>query len=639
MRGDLLRIQVLRILMIQVRGLKLAFGDQTIFDDVSFIINGNEKIGLVGRNGVGKTTLLKILAGVQYPDEGSVVMHPAMKVAYLPQEVVLLSPRSILVEALNVFNGLGDRFERVKVLEEALSKMPADLEIGKELVALQHELHDEESAVRVQEAREVLRGLGFVAEQLERPVDQLSVGWKMRLVLAKLLLSNADFYLFDEPTNHLDLPAQDWFFDFLTRSKSGFLLVSHNRYFLDRACSTVFELSLGMLTVYRGNYSFFLDQKAQRQAALEKQYAEQQKFIHKQTAVIERFRASASKASTVQSMIKALEKVEPIKLEPVLKSVIFHFPPVPSAGKEVLTVKDVAMSFGEKRLFEQVSLIVKRGHKVALVAPNGTGKSTLLSIIMGKLVPSRGTVIFGHKVKPVIFEQDQNISLDQTKSVLDTALDICKTSEERQRVRAFLGAFLFSGDEVKKKVEVLSGGEKNRLAMVRVLLQNGNLLLLDEPTNHLDMQAKEVLLSALQQYQGTILFVSHDRDFLNRLATDIIELTEGGAFCYEGNYDEFLYAKSRLPLVSAVQPRAGQVAEQQLVKKKGEEVYQLGKKIRAAEALIERLEKERSALLERFERLTYGTPEYDQACTLLKEVDQRLEKQLALWEALLGTVE
>lgn len=622
--------------MIQVRGLKLAFGDQTIFDDVSFIINGNEKIGLVGRNGAGKTTLLKILARTQYPDEGSVTIQPTFKVAYLPQEVVLLSDRSVFTEALNVFNGLGNRLERIKQLEEMLLQTPGVLEVGKELVALQHQLHDEESLVRVQETREVLRGLGFSSEMFGLLVNQLSVGWKMRLVLATLLLSRADFYLFDEPTNHLDLPAQDWFFDFLIRSKSGFLLVSHNRYFLDRACATIFELSLGALTVYRGNYTIYLEQKAQRQAALEKQYAEQQKFIQKQTAVIERFRASASKASTVQSMIKGLEKIEPIKLEPVPRSVIFHFPPVPSAGKEVLMVQNVAMSFGTKPLFDKVSFIIKRGHKVALVAPNGTGKSTLLSLVMGKLAPSKGTVIFGHKVKPVIFEQDQNISLDSAKTVLDTALDSCKTSEERQRVRAFLGAFLFSGDEVQKKVEVLSGGEKNRLAMVRVLLQNGNLLLLDEPTNHLDMQAKEVLLSALQQYQGTILFVSHDRDFLNRLATDIIELTPQGAFCYQGTYDEFLYAKSRLTSVATPpQEKNIQGGSQTPVKKRGEELYQLHKRIRAVEGAIDRLEREKSALLERFERLLYGTAEYDQACQLLKELEQKLEKQELLWESLI----
>jgi len=625
--------------MIQARDLTLSFGSQAVFSSISFIINGHEKIGLAGRNGAGKTTLLKMIAGLQFPDSGTISIRPGFTVAYLPQEVILTSQKNVLIEALNTFNGLGDRLDEVQKKEAQLGGNGGhggNGGDGGDVVALRQHLYDEDCDGRIQEASVVLRGLGFSQADLLVSVDTLSTGWKMRLVLAKLLLQKADFYLFDEPTNHLDLTAQDWFFEFLLRAKSGYLLVSHNRYFLDHACSTIYELSFGALTIYKGNYTFYLEQKAQRQELLERQYFEQQKFIQKQTAIIERFRASASKASTVQSMIKSLEKLDPIKLDPLPKPVRFHFPPVIASGKQVLSLENISCEFEGREIFKNVSFSLARGHKVALIAPNGTGKSTLLKIIAGVLPPKTGTITLGHQVSVAFFEQDQNRSLDQEKTVYDTAVEVCKTSEDRQRVRIFLGAFLFSGDDIKKKVGVLSGGEKNRVAMVRVLLQKANFLLLDEPTNHLDVQAKEVLLQALKQYQGTVLFVSHDRDFLNKLATDIVELSPTGSWNYPGTYDEFLYAKKheQTPVQKTVAATNTSVSAVSSVEDaiEGEQAFRARKRMKALESAIARLENERKDLLHRFETIIFNSPEYYEASQRLKKIDKQLAEQTIEWE-------
>ncbi len=616
--------------MIKATKMSLTLGQRSIFEDVSFLINGNEKIGLVGQNGAGKTTLLKVIAGQQTLDDGSLSISKDFTFAYLPQEVVLLSTKSVLTEVLNTFDNLGDRLEKAKILEEELHKHPSNAtELGNKLVSLQQRFLEEDGIEHVQEAKSVLRGLGFKDSDFEKAVDTLSVGWKMRLVLAKLLLQKADFYLFDEPTNHLDLPAKDWFFDFLTRAKFGYLLVSHNRYFLDRVCKVIFELSHGALNIYKGNYSFFLQQKELNQEALEKKFLEQQKFIQKQTATIERFRASASKASTAQSMLKALEKIEPIKFEPTQKLVRFHFPPVKPSGKEVVHAENLAFSFEGKKIFSHVSFRIMRGHKVALVAPNGTGKTTLLSILAGKLKPQEGSITLGHNVIPAFFEQDQNRSLDPEKTVLETAENACETSQARQNIRTYLGAFLFSRDDVQKKVGVLSGGEKNRVAMVKVLLQNANFLVLDEPTNHLDLQSKEILLKALLQFDGTILFVSHDRDFLNRLSTDIIELTPEGATSYPGNYEEYLSHKKHNVVPASPSPTAfvensSENAVPDTEALRNADLHLIRKKIRNLESKIEKLEKDKALILQSFANLMYGTDKYESACDKRKEVETQL---------------
>lgn len=624
--------------MIKATNISLSFGQQTILKDVSFLINGTEKIGLVGRNGAGKTTLLRAIAGQQALANGSITISRTLTTAYLPQDVVLRSDKPILIEALNTFNNLGDCLQEAEILEDRIQNdVTIDKNLlGAQLVDLQQRLLDEHAREREQEAKEILRGLGFKDTQLATPVTHLSVGWKMRLALGKLLLQKADFYLFDEPTNHLDLPAKDWFLEFLKQARFGYLLVSHNRYFLDHACNVIYDLSCGSIKAYQCNYSNFLLQKEQNQAILEKQYLEQQKFIKKQMDTIQRFRASASRASTAQSMLKALEKVELVAFEPTPKTVAFRFPPVQPSGKEVLTVNRLSIAFGHKTLFSDASFTIKRGHKVALIAPNGTGKTTLLNAIAGKITPTKGEMVWGHNVHMAFFEQNQELSLDRSKTVLETALDACQNSIARQNVRSYLGAFLFSGESVDKKVAVLSGGEKNRLAMVKILLQDANFLILDEPTNHLDLQSLDVLLTALKQYTGTILFVSHERDFLNKLATDLIELTPSGVQTFNGAYDEYISFKTIQAIKSSSGNEViGKTEGATTPQRKGND-HEQRKQLLKIENKINRLEKEKEELVNRLYAMTYGSKEYATACVRLTAIESDLSKQMELWETLVN---
>lgn len=625
--------------MIKATNISLSFGLQTIFKNVSFLINGTEKIGLVGRNGAGKTTLLRAIAGEQALTDGTITIGKDMTVAYLPQEVVLRSEKSVFIETLNTFNDLGNCLEEVSKLEDLIAHdVTIDkTTLGARLVALQNRLDDENIHQHEQNVKTILRGLGFKEAQLDSPVSNLSVGWKMRVTLAKLLLQNADFYLFDEPTNHLDLPAKDWFLDFLQHAKFGYLLVSHNRYFLDYACNTIFDLSCGTIKVYQCNYTNFLTQKEQAQTILEKQYLEQQKYIKKQMDTIQRFRASASRASTAQSMLKALQKLDLITFEPTQKSVAFHFPPVTPSGKEVITVSHLTTVLDNRAIFSDVSFTVKRGHKIGLIAPNGTGKTTLLNTIAGKITPQKGSILWGHNVRIAFFEQNQELSLDPKKTVLETALDACPNSTARQNVRSYLGAFLFSGENVEKTVAVLSGGEKNRLAMVKILLQDANFLILDEPTNHLDLQSLDVLLTALKQYTGTIIFVSHERDFLNQLATDIIELTPMGVTTYAGNYDDYLHFKE----VQGLSQNRTATAERDTIKKEvivevpKSDQNEKRKLLNKTENKINKLEREKEDLVNKLYTVAYGSKEYTEMCTRLTKTEKILAEQMKIWEDLM----
>jgi ATP-binding cassette, subfamily F, member 3 len=622
--------------MIIAKELTLLFGEQTVFDHISFTINQDQRIGLVGRNGSGKTTLLKIIAGLQGFDSGKIEIQKGSKIAYMPQEVVLLSQKSVFDETISIFENLDQLIAESHEIEKILSAdhKHGDPEKLERYAFLQDKLFELDHENKITQAKKILAGLGFTKEQCQSPVDNLSVGWKMRLVLAKLLLQKADFYLFDEPTNHLDLVAKDWFLDFLKNSNFGFVLVCHDRYFLDHLCEQIYEVSLGNLNIYRGNYSKYLEQKEHNEQLLEKKFVEQQKHIKKEEALIDRFRAKASKAKMVQSRIKALEKIELVKIEPKQKTLNFSLPEVKRSGKIVLDVKNLSFSFGDKRIFQNVSFQVERGQKVALVAPNGTGKTTLLSLIMGKYEIQHGKIIFGHNVESVLFEQDQNRSLNLDKSILQEVEDSCTDSETRMKVRTLLGAFLFSGDDVLKTIRVLSGGEKNRVAMAKVLLKNGNFLILDEPTNHLDIQSKEVLLEVLKSFSGTILFVSHDRDFLNHLATDILDLTAEGVFSYAGNYDSFLVQKQE----------QNKLTEQSVVTKvkisenenfsENKISYLKKKQIRNLEAKIARQEKELAELSVKFEKVEYGSEEYSKTFSRMKELEKLIAQDFVLWEEL-----
>ncbi len=622
--------------MLNIKGLNLIFGQRAVFDNASFNINEDQKIGLVGRNGSGKTTLLKIVAGLQNIDSGSITIQKDCKIAYMPQEVVLLSDKSIFQEAFSVFKELIDLEEEAKELEKFLHQDLSEDDHDKidRYAHIHQELAELNSTQAKIETKKVLLGLGFKEENFDNRVDTLSVGWKMRLILAKLLLQRADFYLFDEPTNHLDLVAKDWFLDFLKKAKFGFLIVCHDRYFLDHLCDYIMEVDRGNLKTYRGNYSHYLKQKDEASEVLEKKYVEQQKYVKQQKATIERFRASATKAKMAQSMIKSLKKIDLIEPEHKLKTVRFNFSNIKRSGKVVLKVKDLSKFYDDKKIFQNVSFEIERGQKVAIVAPNGVGKTTLLSVVTGSLKDYGGSFEFGYNVEPVIFEQDQNRSLNPKNTILEEAENSCSTTEQRAKVRSFLGSFLFPGDDVYKKIRVLSGGEKNRVAMVKVLLQDANLLILDEPTNHLDLQSKEILLNALNQFSGTILFVSHDRDFLNHLATDIIILSSDGVEKFAGNYDSYLYQGSENEKDLQSVKSKGIKDKTPKSKQEKKEEYEKRKKINNLEKKIERLENKKTQLNAELSELIYGTQEYDETNSKLQDVEKLIKETLRLWEKL-----
>ncbi len=626
--------------MINVYNLTLSFGTQIVFDHISFTLDQRQRIGLVGANGSGKSTLLKALTGTQAVDDGKIVINKGKKIAYLPQEVVLNSSKSIVDETFGAFENITVLCDEAAQLEKNLQTDPKSLERYTEIQDQLAELNIERARA---EAKRMLSGLGFSEKQFDEPVSNLSVGWKMRVVLAKLLLQKADFYLFDEPTNHLDITAQDWFLQFLNQAPFGFLLICHERYFLDELCNYILELEHGKGTVYTGNYEQYEKQKEHNMALLEAAYQTQQKDIQQRQETINRFRATASKAKMVQSMIKSLDKVERITLASKRRMINFRFPPIERAGNVVLSVKNVAQSFENKEIFKHVSFEVLRGEKVAIIAANGVGKTTLFNVISGKYPLQKGEITFGHNVTYALFDQDQNATLDLESTVFDNIKSRVALSTE-QEIRTFLGSFLFSNDDVKKKVKVLSGGEKNRVGMTSVLLQKANLLLLDEPTNHLDIASKEVLLKALTDYEGTIIFVSHDRDFVNKLATHIIELTPTGVISYKGNYDGYIYYKNNIlgnpdqaaHTSGAAHVAAGSDAANESTKKKinPKHLKEVNKKIGAVERTIYNLEKHIERIQESFAELKYGTSEFTAAQKNLATYQKDLQAQNQQWESL-----
>jgi len=638
--------------MLLAKDLCLSFGTRALFDHISLSVQDGQKVGLVGRNGAGKSTLLKVIAGNQRMESGVIEIERGKKIAYMPQEVVLLSNKSILDEAFAVFDSIQKAQVELAELERYFDDPTTDKSDEEKIeryAHLQEELSQVDAGALLVETKRVLQGLGLGPDRWDKPVEQLSVGWKMRLVLAKLLLTKADLYLFDEPTNHLDIVAKDWFVEFLKNASFGFLLVSHDRFFLDHVCEYIFALERGNGKMYYGNYSQYLEQRQRDKELLEKAYVEQQRDIKQKMAFVERFKASASRSTQAQSVLKQVEKIERIEIDRKPPTLKLRFSSVQRPGKVVLNVENVSKTFAGQTIFKDATFEINRDDKVALVAANGVGKTTLLSIIMGQYPIETGTVTFGHNVTTAFFEQDQERSLNQNKTILEEVEDTCKTSEARQQARALLGAFLFPGDDVKKKISVLSGGEKNRVAMVKVFLANANVLMLDEPTNHLDLESKEILLKALQQYPGTILFVSHDRTFLDDLASRILELTPTGVRSYVGNYESYLYQKglqesaaagSTAPGKAPQKPDAAQAIQKQAEAAKphvaGREAYEMRKKLSSLEGKIKRYEEELVKLNASFESLEFGMPAYLETQARIKKLQETLKTAIAEWESLQG---
>ncbi|MBA2306674.1 ABC-F family ATP-binding cassette domain-containing protein [Candidatus Dependentiae bacterium] len=623
--------------MIYVKNGSLSFGSQNLFDSINLAFQQDQKIGVFGRNGTGKSTLLKIISGMARFDEGSVDIERYKRIGYMPQEVTLLSEKSVYDETLSVFERFIELEREKAAIEAELEKSTHDTinpDTLERYSALLEECCTHDLALAKERTERILKGLGFSRKMFDQPVQELSVGWKMRVVLAKLLLEDADFYLFDEPTNHLDLPTKEWFLEFLKQGRFGFLLVSHDRHYLDDGCDYILGLERGRAKVFRGNFSAYLKEEEHQRELTQSAYVRQQKEITRKQETIERFRASASKARMAQSMEKQLDKMERVEVDPIMPSLKLTFPPTERPGACVLTVENVRHAFEGNTLFEKVSSIVQRGDKVALVAPNGTGKTTLFNVLTGKYSLQGGKVILGHNVTYAVFEQDQLKSLNPRNTIIEELFQSVPQVQESV-IRSFLGSFLFSGDSIQKKISVLSGGERNRVAMVKVLLQKANFLLLDEPTNHLDLYAKEVLLQALQRYEGTMLFVSHDHSFLQSLANRVWELTPEGLHDFKGSYEEYLYYKKSKETPEEDSKAQGASSKQPAPKAADKNAGDpLKKELNSLEQRIAKTEQDIESLNKSFLTIAYGSTEYEKAAQRLKRSQKNLEELTAQWESL-----
>jgi ATP-binding cassette, subfamily F, member 3 len=543
--------------MIQLFDLTKSFGDRTLLDHVTWQIDARERVGLCGPNGAGKTTLLKMMAGLEEPDSGSVLKPSALTVGYLPQDGLTHAGRTVFEEAASAFDELLAIKADMHALEERLGD-PAIPEAEHE--AMLGRYSDLQERFRLSDGYSielktatVLQGLGFKPSDHDRPTETFSGGWQMRLALAKLLLRAPNLLLLDEPTNHLDLEARNWLEEYLNAYPHAVILVSHDRFFLDAVVTRIADLTLRTLTDYVGNYSAYLVAHAARIEQMRKAKREQDEEVARVKMFIDRFRYQATKASQVQSRIKMLEKVVPIEVPPERKKIHFDFPACSKSGRTVLEIKHASKAYGDLVVFKKVELHIERGDRIALLGPNGVGKSTLMRMLSGEEPPNADQRIEGHNVVMQYFAQDEANRLDPAVTVHET-LAAGSPLHMVPMIRNILGGFLFSGDDVYKKVRVLSGGERTRLAVARMLLRPSNALLLDEPTNHLDLDSKEVLLDALVDYGGTLIFVSHDRYFVERLATKIIEIGNGTATVYPGTYQEFLWHKEHLDDVGAGRP-------------------------------------------------------------------------------------
>jgi ATP-binding cassette subfamily F protein 3 len=532
--------------MIQLSSAGKRYGHKLLFEGVDWLITPQDRIGLVGANGTGKSTLMKILAGLETLDYGSMTAAKGISFGYLPQDGLSLSGQTVFAECMAVFSELRAMEQEMEGLTRSMAELDhasADYaQVAERYHRLEHEFQTRDGYAIEAKVGTVLSGLGFSKEDWTRNTEEFSGGWQMRIALAKLLLQKPNLLLLDEPTNHLDLEARNWLEEYLGSYPHAFVLISHDRYFLDITVKKITEIWNKRFHFYSGNYDKFEAQKTQRREQLEAAYRAQKERIEQLEVFINRFRYQATKAKQVQSRIKELEKMERIELPKEERAIHFSFPQPKASGRIVAEFLQVAKSYGEKEVFRDANFMIERGDRIALVGVNGAGKSTLIKLLTGKEPLSRGEFRLGHNVQTDYFAQDQYKELDSEARILDDLGKLSPRSMETE-LRSLLGCFLFSGDDVFKRIGVLSGGERNRYALLRMLLHPANFLLLDEPTNHLDLRAKDVLLEALSGYTGTVVFVSHDRYFIDKLATRIFEVGEGRVEVYPGNYEDYLWRK------------------------------------------------------------------------------------------------
>ena len=643
--------------MISIEGLSVAFGGNTLFDNITYVINKRDRIALVGKNGAGKSTMLKIIAGLQAPTSGRVNMPKDLTVGYLPQQMNLTDSRTVMQEAEQAFAHIFELQARIERMNAELAER-TDYESDdyQELIERVSNANEQLSLIGAAnyqaEIEKTLIGLGFTRDDFNRNTSEFSGGWRMRIELAKLLLQRPDVLLLDEPTNHLDIESIQWLENFLATRANAVVLVSHDRAFIDNVTTRTIEISMGHIYDYQVNYSHYVVLRQERLEQQRRAYENQQKQIQDTEAFIERFRYKATKSVQVQSRIKQLAKLERVEVDEVDTSHLnLKFPPAPRSGDYPVIAEGVGKSYGDHLVFADATFTIKRGEKVAFVGKNGEGKSTMVKCIMGE-IPFTGTLKIGHNVKIGYFAQNQASLLDESLTVFET-IDRVAVGDIRTKIRDILGAFMFGGEASDKKVKVLSGGERTRLAMIRLLLEPVNLLILDEPTNHLDMRTKDVLKQAIRDFNGTVIVVSHDREFLDGLVSKVYEFGGGRVREHLGGIYDFLESRKleslreleqRNPAAPAADkkataPKAEAVAPAISAGHEGpklsyEEQKELARRLRKAEKAVADVEKEIADLDAQIASLEekLATPDGAADTTLYEEHGQ-LKKQLddAMW--------
>ena len=533
--------------MISIDALKVEFGGRILFSDVSFVVNENDKIALMGKNGAGKSTLLKILAGVNKPSAGSVSAPKDYVIAYLPQHLLTEDNCTVFEETSKAFSSIFKMRDEIEAINQELT-VRTDYESDEYYKLIERVSEISEKFYSIEEinydgeVEKVLKGMGFEREDFTRPTAEFSGGWRMRIELAKILLQKPDLILLDEPTNHMDIESIQWLEDFLINSAKAVVVISHDRAFIDAITTRTIEVTMGRIYDYKAKYSHYLELRKDRRAQQQKQFEEQQKFIAETTEFIERFKGTYSKTLQVQSRVKMLEKLEIIEVDEIDNSALrLRFPPAPRSGKYPVVVNELSKSYDEHVVFKNAGFSLERGEKVAFVGKNGEGKSTMVKALMGE-IDVDGSLELGHNTQIGYFAQNQASLLDESLTVYET-IDRIAEGDARLKIRDILGAFMFGGDNSTKKVKVLSGGEKTRLAMIKLLLEPVNLLILDEPTNHLDMKTKDIIKEALKNFDGTLILVSHDRDFLDGLVTKIFEFGNKKVTTHFDDINGFLHTK------------------------------------------------------------------------------------------------
>jgi ATP-binding cassette subfamily F protein 3 len=632
--------------MFQLREISKSFGGRLLFADVSWQVQGRDRVGLVGDNGTGKSTLLKLLAGLESPDSGQIQQTKEATLGYLPQDCLVYSGRSLHAEVRAAR-------EDLLTMERSIRQLEIDIAAGDQTVldryaSLQDEFRQKGGYELDAEIGRVLAGLGFVESDWQKDCAHFSGGWQMRIALARLLLKRPNLLLLDEPTNHLDLPAREWLETYLLEYPYSVLIVSHDRHFLDRVTTRTVEIWNSVLHDFNGNYSAYLVARKQRIETLRAAKVKQDQEIEKIESFISRFRAKADKAALVQSRVKQLDKIVRIELPVETKSVAFTFPIPPKAGRLAMELSEIRHSYGPLTVLDGVDLSIERGERIALVGANGAGKSTLMRIVSGVETAQAGTREEGHNLKLAYFAQNQAETLSLDKTVLEEITSVAPF-DMVPKVRNILGSFLFRGDDVYKKVSVLSGGERNRLALAILLLRPANLLLLDEPTNHLDMASKDVLLEALKRYSGTLMFVSHDRYFVDALSSRVVEINNGKTLSCPGHYGDFLQFKKSVGDDShssdRVEQRQEKVVKQESVSSQSDHAVRKDEKrearrrqreLETVENHIARLEEKQSALeVKMSDPLVAG--DHGQLAPLSKEHTENgreLEELYSRWEEL-----